>query len=132
MVAPRNACAPRSFEGRHGLRFVAHGGHLPAQRASLSRLTALRSVQRSDVSLAGAMAVGASTNQLRSFRRSIDEALLMLTFSFGQKIAKRIDVIAETVHQFAPYGTHFCHYRIIRGTVHGASNSSGVQTIGGS
>ena len=73
-----------------------------------------------------------SANQFGSFRRPIYKTILVLFLLLSQKITEGVDVVAKTFCEFAPYGTNFSHHRVIGCTGHGASNSSGVQTIGGS
>jgi hypothetical protein len=72
------------------------------------------------------------THDLRSFRRPIHETRCVLLLLLREKIAERIDVVAESVTQLASYGANFCDHWIFDLRIHGASNSSGVQTIGGS
>lgn len=86
--------------------------------------------------LAGAGASLASSinelYELRSFRRAIDEAILVLLLLLHKKIAEGVDVVTKSLSQLAPYGSNFCYDRIIESVVHSASSSSGVHTIGGS
>jgi hypothetical protein len=49
-----------------------------------------------------------------------------------EKITQGVNVIAEARCQFLPHRADFGDHWIIDGTFHGVSNSSGVQTIGGS
>jgi len=69
---------------------------------------------------------------LRSFWRAVDESILMLLLLLYEKIAEGVDVVTKPLSQFAPYGSDFCYDRVVESVVHGASNSSGVHTIGGS
>lgn len=56
----------------------------------------------------------------------------MLTFLLCEKVAQGVDVVPESLRQLAPHGTDFFDDRIFVIGVHGASSSSGVQTMGGS
>lgn len=84
--------------------------------------------------LAGSLwaTVSRSTHSLRCFWRTIHQPLLVFVFFLNEKIAQRVDVVTELLAQFSPDRTYFGNNRIFKGRFHGASSSSGVQTIGGS
>lgn len=56
----------------------------------------------------------------------------MLPFFASEKIAKGVDVIAESLGQLASHRAYLGNDRVFVVSFHGASSSSGVQTIGGS
>lgn len=56
----------------------------------------------------------------------------MLFLLLHKEVGESIDVITKTLSELAPHGTNFFYDRIDGCRFHGASNSSGVQTIGGS
>lgn len=73
-------------------------------------------------------------NKFRGFWRPIYKTILVLFLVLSQEITEGVDILPETLRQLAPYGADFSNDRVIRcvGHAHGSSNSSGVQTIGGS
>ncbi|HEV7768238.1 MAG TPA: hypothetical protein VGQ76_24770 [Thermoanaerobaculia bacterium] len=54
----------------------------------------------------------------------------MIILPLSEKVTQRIHVIAEPLSKFLTYGANLRNHGIFR--CHGASSSSGVQTIGGS
>jgi hypothetical protein len=56
----------------------------------------------------------------------------MLFLLLLEKISESVHVVAKALSQFAPYRSDFRYHRVVVRRFHGASSSSGVQTIGGS
>jgi len=69
---------------------------------------------------------------LRFFRQSRDEPLRVLLLLLHEKVAESVDVVTEALRQLVPHGADLFNHRVRRCRFHGASSSSGVQTIGGS
>ncbi len=60
----------------------------------------------------------------------IHKSFHMIRLPLSEKVTQRIDVIAESLGEFLTYRANLRNHWIF--SCHGASSSSGVQTIGGS